>query len=775
VLFAAADGGGRLRRPVDGLLLVAAAVLFVIGSVVADAVEEDEPDAVEAAGTLLGWFDTGWRIAYAALMGLGLIVSVAIVWTRRWRLGRDVAAAVAAVLVIAIPVGRAVRSDWPILTGSLWGASDQYPALRLAAVVALLTVAGPELTRTARLSAIWVALSGGIGALALGIAYPSSVLGAVALALAVGGLIRLAFGTSRGFPSTDRVRAGLGELGISVVSLRVATRQRPGSATFTALDSDESSLQVVVLGRDAQDTQRLANAWRNLAYRETAPELATGRLHQVEHEALITLLAQRVGVRAPNPRAAGVVDSGDSLLVTMQPEAPAAEDADALTDEFLADLWRQASALRVARLAHGGLNLSNVLVTDEGPMIVRFQRGQVGAAPLALNIDLAELLVASSVAVGPDRAVASALGVVGTDAVAETLPYLQRAALTPHLRDLARGHELKLEELRRRAAAATGVDLPEIEPLRRVRFRDVVTMALVLVAAYVIITQLAQIGFGTIYDQLRQAEWAWVLLGVLLAQLTFVTDAVALQGAVVPPLPLAPCVALESAIKFINLTVPSDAGRIAVNIRFLQRQGVPTGGALASGAVGAVAQTLVQVVLLLLILPFIDLDVDLSGSESSRLLWVFVLLVAASAVVIVVVVTVPKLRDKVVPTLHTAWGSLVTVAKTRSKRVQLFAGNIATQVLFALTLGAVCRAYGFDLNLAELMVVNMGASVFAAVVPVPGGIGVAEAGLSAGLVAVGVDQSTALAIALTHRLCTYYVPPLWGYFALRWLNRKAYL
>ena len=59
--------------------------------------------------------------------------------------------------------------------------------------------------------------------------------------------------------------------------------------------------------------------------------------------------------------------------------------------------------------------------------------------------------------------------------------------------------------------------------------------------------------------------------------------------------------------------------------------------------------------------------------------------------------------------------------------------------------------------------------------PVPGGVGVAEAGITAGLIAVGVDQSTAFAVAVTHRLCTNYLPPLWGFFALRWLNRKAYL
>ena len=46
-----------------------------------------------------------------------------------------------------------------------------------------------------------------------------------------------------------------------------------------------------------------------------------------------------------------------------------------------------------------------------------------------------------------------------------------------------------------------------------------------------------------------------------------------------------PCVVLQSAIKFINLTVPSSAGRIGINIRFLQRMGAPTpaGGRCRSG------------------------------------------------------------------------------------------------------------------------------------------------------------------------------------------------
>jgi uncharacterized membrane protein YbhN (UPF0104 family) len=40
---------------------------------------------------------------------------------------------------------------------------------------------------------------------------------------------------------------------------------------------------------------------------------------------------------------------------------------------------------------------------------------------------------------------------------------------------------------------------------------------------------------------------------------------------------------------------------------------------------------------------------------------------------------------------------------------------------------------------------------------------------------MGVDNATAFAIAFTHRLCTYYLPPIWGYFSLRWLQQKAYV
>ena len=200
----------------------------------------------------------------------------------------------------------------------------------------------------------------------------------------------------------------------------------------------------------------------------------------------------------------------------------------------------------------------------------------------------------------------------GPTPISRALPYLQRAALTPHLRDLARTHEVDLKQLRGAAAAATGTAEPEIAPLRRVRPKDVLTMAALIFAAYILITQLADIGFGTIARELGATPRSWVVVALLLAQSAFVGSGISVRGAVSDPLRSLPCVVLQSAIKFINLTVPSSAGRIGMNLRFLQRMGVPRAQALAAGAVDDISETMVQLALLLIALPFVGESVDTS-------------------------------------------------------------------------------------------------------------------------------------------------------------------
>jgi uncharacterized membrane protein YbhN (UPF0104 family)/tRNA A-37 threonylcarbamoyl transferase component Bud32 len=771
------EPGRRNRRTVDSIVLFWAAIVLGLSAAIGSSAQGNDADVAAALVTLFEWAGALWRLAFIGAMALVVVIVIGVLARRRWDLVRDVVVAVLAVLGSASILGRIVESDWfPLGTHVLsrWG----YPEVRLAISVTVIVVVGPELVRPLRLLGLWLVPIAALGAVVLGAARPSAVLAAFALGLGIGSLVRLAFGTAAGVPPVAVVRNALVTLGVTTADLKPSARQRIGSAEYVGHAASGRSLKVRVLSRDAQDTQRLARRWRSLAYRDPPRSVAAGRLEQVEHEALATLMAAQAGVSVPEVAAAALGPNGDAVLATYQPDTDPLEslNADEVSDEVLEKVCRQAARLHDAGISHGRLNAGNVLLVDGEPMLVDFSAATLGASQSALDIDVAELLVACAVLVGPERALGKAVDAGWGDSIGRVLPYLQRAALTPHLRDLTRTHEVGLKDLRTAAAAATGQTAPEIAPMRRVRPKDLLVMAGLIVAAYLLISQLASIGFGTIAAELRTADLAFVAVGLLIAQTTFVTSGISLRGAVPTPLPLLPCVVLQSALKFINLTVPSSAGRIAANLRCLQRMGAPRGEAIAGSALDDISNKVVQAALLLAVLPIVSVHLNTSqfhGPGPDRRL--LIAIIAALVVSLGVVLAMPKVRARLVPGVRSALSSVRQVARVRRRRLEVFGGSVASELLYALALGAVCLAYGVRLNLAQLVFVNAAGNLLSDLIPAPGGIGAAEATLSATLIAVGVDHSTAFAIAITQRLCTFYLPPIWGFASLRWLTRNGYL
>jgi glycosyltransferase 2 family protein len=776
-LLTETEPGRRNRRTIDSIQLLFAGVVIGLSAAIASSAEPHDRDVGRALTTVFGWAGAFWRAAFFGVLGLALVLLVAVLIRRRWDLVRDVFIALAGVVGAAVVLSRLVESDWFPFEAHLlarWG----YPERRLAGAIAVIVVISPELVRSVRLLAACLVPLAALGVVVLGAARPSDSLAGLALGLGAGALARLFFGTAAGVPPTEEVRASLAALGVEVGELRLATKQHVGSAQYVGRDVEGRVVKIRVLGRDAQDTQRLARQWRLLSYKDPPRSAPTGRLEQVEHQALATLMAAQARVRVPEVVIAALGPDGDALFVTREPDIAPLESlaADQVSDETLRALMHQVARLHAAGISHGRLNASSVLVLDEGPMLVDLSAATLGAPQLALDMDVAELLVACTILVGPKRALGLAIQAGWGDVVGRVLPYLQPAALTPHLRDLARSHDIALKDLRVDAARATGQEVPELVPLRRVRPRDLVATALVALGAYLLISKLAKIGFGTIADELRHAEVAWIIVGLITAQLTFVAGGVSFRGAVPAPLPLLPCALLQSAIKFINLTVPSSAGRIGINVRFLQRMGASTPEAFAAGAVDDLSEKIVEIALVLVTLPFVHIAVTASdlkvGVPSGRLIGAVLIVLA---LIVVMLLLVPPIRAKALPPMHTALSGLWSVARDRHKRLELFGGQLGVEVLYALTLGAAGLAYGVHLTFAQLVLANTAASAFSSLIPSPGGVGTAEASLTAALVAMGVDNATAFAIAFTHRLCTYYLPPTWGYFSMHWLQRKAYL
>ena len=193
---------------------------------------------------------------------------------------------------------------------------------------------------------------------------------------------------------------------------------------------------------------------------------------------------------------------------------------------MLLELWRQVDRLHTAGISHGRLNLGNVLLTEDGPMLVDWAAATLGAPQSALDIDVAELAVAStysSVPIAPGAWRSMPAG--PTPSVASFPTYngrrSPRTSVTSHARARS-GSKICAN----RSPRPPGQDVPEVVPLRRFRLKDVALTAALVFAAYLIISQLADIGFRTIAHELRQMEVAWFLLALILAQATFVASGI---------------------------------------------------------------------------------------------------------------------------------------------------------------------------------------------------------------------------------------------------------
>ena len=95
------------------------------------------------------------------------------------------------------------------------------------------------------------------------------------------------------------------------------------------------------------------------------------------------------------------------------------------------------------------------------------------------------------------------------------------------------------------------------------------------------------------------------------------------------------------------------------------------------------------------------------------------------------------IREQLEPLVAAGARHVPLAARSRTSSRQLILGNVATEILFATALGLFARALGFPLSIADLLVINLSTSLFASLIPVPGGIGVVEGGLVVGLSSAG--------------------------------------
>jgi uncharacterized membrane protein YbhN (UPF0104 family)/tRNA A-37 threonylcarbamoyl transferase component Bud32 len=800
-VFSSASDAPRSRRPTDVVLLALAVLTVVVLTFPAPgptSIDSLVTGLVQALPGLFGWF---WELSYDLLIAWTLVlIALALFAHGRKRLLFE------ELLAGALAVGFALVAGW--LAGTDWsesfkavaasGAPPIYLAVRLALATAVVVMASPYLARPFRYLGRSVVGLGAVAGIALGTSLPIGMVVAFAVGIGSAAIVHLLFGSPAGRLTLDQVVDALAELDVDAARLRQAPLEPRGVAIVTAEAPDGRSLLVKVYGRDAWDGQLLASAWSSLWYRGDTPHLSLGRREQVEHEAFVTLLAERAGVSVLPVVAAGMASQRDALLVTETTGRPLRTlDPLQVDDELLQGIWRNLGRLHDQGVAHRRLDASRILIRPDGtPAFGDFGGAAVAADDADIAADRAQVLVATALAAGPERAASAAAAALGNDALSQVLPLLQPAAFERPTRRAIGEQDWELEDLRKACAEAAGVEVPKLARLRRVSVQSIGAVLLIALVAYAVISALANVGLANLIDQFKAADLGWLAVALALSPVVPMVHAFATLGASFRPLRYGPVLMLEYAIQFIKLAVPSSAARLALDVRFFGRNGIDAGGALSIGVITSVCGFIVQVLLIVVVslsgLASLDLGgsgatatSSTSGSSASgghRLLILTAVLVVLG---VIVTLAVPKYRTAVtqaVPRyramLHAQASSAATalrVLRSPPKVGLIMAGNLGAQLLQAIILGLCLRAFGYHATLAELILVNTIADLFAGFMPVPGGMGVAEAAYTAGLVALGVPSAPAMSTAIAFRMVTYYLPPVWGAIAMRWLRQHSYL
>jgi glycosyltransferase 2 family protein len=777
-------GGGTTRRRASDAFRLALAVVVVLVSIPVmqanSAAELSIVRAVHPPPAAISWLVTSvfW------LGSAGVIVLLVIVGLLVPRLTAIRWAAVAGGLtwgvcaLLGVVLGSAAGRP-PV--DALAGVDAGYPVTQLAVAVAVAAIALPYLSRPVhRLVSLLLTLAV-LAGICGGQALPVNAISSIALGWGVAAALHLAMGSPLGLPSAAEITEWITDLRMTARDINRAPRQVWGVEQFTGRDEAGKTIELSVYGRDASDARMLAKLWRFCLYRDSGPTLILDRLQQVEHEAYLTLMAGRAGVLVPDVLGAGRFGpSRDAALVTRLPDGPALSQADGagLADVTLDGILLAVVRLREARIAHGALGGDTIIVSERGICVRDFRRASASAPADRLDGDFAAALAAMAVRAGPERTAAAAARVLDADTARAALVHLQRSALDPVTVAALKDHKDLLPRLRDAVAARAGIEVPKLAEAKRVSWPNLLFAVGSLIGIWLIIGILSDAGDSL--DAIKGASWGWVALTFVFAQLPVVAEGWALVGAAVGQIPFGRCVALETSNTFTAL-VGGDVAVFALRVRFFQRQGYDAEAAVSAGAIATTASWTVKTLLFLVAIPFAAGSFHApSGSGGDQAaVWIILAAILAVGIAATLIALVPRLRRlvsrKIRPHLLNIWANVKTIATEPHKIVYVLAGSTLAQLLVILALGASLHAVGQHASIATLIAVNTLAAILGGAVPVPGGLGVVEAGLIAGLTSAGIPQDQAVAAVLIQRLFTSYLPPVWGFLTLTWMRRREYV
>ncbi|MEE0238628.1 MAG: TIGR00374 family protein, partial [Pauljensenia sp.] len=272
--------------------------------------------------------------------------------------------------------------------------------------------------------------------------------------------------------SLTQMPADLGDMGVTVTR-----RPDPDHHRHYQVWSDTGlAYELIVMDPGQELTGTLLEMWNNLRLRGISRWVSPSLKAQAERSSFTTLQALRAGVFTQEPIA--IASANDSIIMVLSalpPTTPLTELGEQASDEVLDRAWEQLHYAHTRGISHRALTPEAVVVDASNDVwLLDWDSGEVATTELNQSIDIAQMLVLTALAVGPERALEAGRRCVGEDTLIACAPVIQKPVLPASINQRLRRSDL-LGELR---AALVGDSEAETAPtadLQRFRPRTIFT------------------------------------------------------------------------------------------------------------------------------------------------------------------------------------------------------------------------------------------------------------------------------------------------------------
>ena len=559
--------------------------------------------------------------------------------------------------------------------------------------------------------------------------------------------------------------ADLGDMGVTVTRRPNQDHHRH----YQAWSDTGLAYEIIAMDPGQELTGTLLEMWNNLRLRGISRWVSPSLKAQAERSAFTTLQALRAGVFTQEP--IGIATSADSIIFVMSalpPTTPLTELSEDATDEVLDRAWEQLHFAHAHGISHRALTPEAVVVDSSSDVwLLDWDSGEVATTELNQSIDIAQMLVLTALAVGPERALEAGRRNVGEATLIACAPVIQKPVLPAQINQHLRRSDL-LGDLR---AALVGDSEAETAPtadLQRFRPRTIFTIAVAFIAVFIVVGSL---NFSDIVTTVKSANLWWMLASAILACLIWVGSAVPLVALSPEKLSLRETLVAQVAASIITIVAPAGVGPAALNLRYLRKRRIPTAMAVTTVTLMQISQALITIVLLLLVMVIAGSSLSVSVPYGTILGVVALVVVAVG-----VIVALPKLRrwiwSKIQPTWQQVYPRLLWIIGQPRRLAAVVGGNLLMNIGYVGSFWTALLAMGGSLNFSTVSLTYLTANAAGSFIPSPGGIGTVETALTSGLTVAGISSSVAIATALLYRLVTFYGRIPFGWLAMKYMEKR---